>query len=95
MDIVTIGLLGIASSIVAELITYVNKKLTGTLLQGNGAFLVILAIALIGAFVKIAFTQGITVLSIQDVAQQFAYIFTVSQAYFVLIATKLGITVKQ
>lgn len=87
-------LLGIVSSVVAEFITFVNKKLSGTVLKGNGAFLVIFAIALIGAAIKQA-TSGIQIANLNDFIYQFGIIFSASQVYFTLIATKLGLVVQQ
>lgn len=90
-------LLGIGSSIASEIVTWLNKKLQGTVLKGDGAFILTFAIALAGALIKQMTTPGFELSDIKDYAalsQTFGEIFTVSQVYFVFVAKKLGIEVK-
>lgn len=90
MDIVTLGLWGIGASLVTEAITWVNKKLTKTVLAGRGSFIVIFVISFVAAAVHLGFDFS----SWTAVWQKVAEVFTVSQLWFTLIATKLGIEVK-
>lgn len=90
-------LLGILASTFTEVATALNKKLTGTVLQGNGAFLLATAIALIAAAVKTMTTPGFEWEQLKDVSAlsaTFSQVFTVSQIYFLLIAKKLNLDVQ-
>lgn len=89
-------LLGILSSVAAEAVTALNKRLTGTVLQGNAAFLIALGISLIGAFIKIAMTPGFTfasLLNYQMLYLNLTQIFAIAQVYFFLVTKKLGLDV--
>jgi len=88
-DIVTLGLWGIGSSLLTEAITWVNKKLSNTLLRGRGSFIVIFVISFVAAWIH----QG-NFSNWKDLYLQASQIFAVSQVWFVLIATKAGIEVK-
>lgn len=87
-------LIGIISSTAAEVATAINKKLQGTVLKGNGAFLVAFAAAIVGAlFVTITkpgFQFG-DLTNWQNLIATFSQVFTVSQVYFLLIAQRLGL----
>lgn len=83
-----VGLLGLASSIVAELISWLSKKLQGTPLQGSASFIVAAVIAFIGAGVKLAIDGGQG-----NLFADFSYVFSVSEVYFNLVAKNLGLTV--
>lgn len=94
-------IIGIGSSAATEAITWLNKKLMGTLLDGKGAFLLSLAVALVGATAKV-FATGIALpAGINDTAgwgtlfSQFAQVWVVSQLYFTYVTKTLGIDVQQ
>jgi len=82
------GLLGIGTSVVAELISYASKKLQGTPLAGSAAFLVAAFIALVGAAVKVIVSGGQG-----SITADFVQVFTVSEVYFNLVAQNLNLTV--
>lgn len=91
-------LLGILSSTIAEAITWLNKKLAGTVLKGDGAFLIALVLALAGAIVKEVTTPGFTVAHLSDwqsLSTTFGEVFTVSQVYFMFVVKKLGLDIQQ
>jgi hypothetical protein len=89
-------LLGILSSTFAEVITAINKRLQGTLLQGDGAFLVAFGLALPAAALKEVLMPGFewqTLLSWPTLVSNFTEIFAVSQVYFLFVAQKLNLDV--
>ena len=85
-------LLGICSSLAAEVVTWINKKLTGTVLSGDGAFLLAFFLAFVGASIK-EFTTGVQLTNWLVLGQTFMVIFGVSQTWFWVIAKKLNLTV--
>lgn len=94
---VTIILLGILTSVISEAVTALNKKLQGTVLQGNAAFLITFVIAFLGAFIKEVTAPGFTWSQFGDynaIATTLGEVFTISQLYFVLIVKKLGLDVQ-
>lgn len=89
-------LLGIISSTVAEIVTALNKKLAGTLLKGDGAFIVAFALALIAAVVKEITAPGFQFSQLgnwQQLSATFGEVFTVSQLYFLFVVKKLNLDV--
>ncbi len=89
-------LLGIVSSTVAEIVTALNKKLNGTLLQGDGAFLIAFALALVGAIVKEIATPGFSFSQLGNIANltaTFTEVFATSQLYFLFVVKKLSLDV--
>lgn len=98
---ITITLLGIATSIVAELVTWLNKKFTGTVLQGNGAFIIALIVGVFGGLIKVFYIDGqpfpttLNYSSLQNFFPAFAQVWTVANIYFVLIAKNLKLEVKE
>jgi len=87
------SLLGIGSSVAAELVTFLNKKLTGTVLQGNGAFVVAFLAAVLGAGVKVAYNGGYSLSGVAGLSNAFAQVFAVSQIYFYLVAKTFNLKV--
>ena len=98
--IITI-LLGILSSTVAELVSYLNVKLENTPLRGTAAFLMALLMAFIGGAIKIFYIDAVPFPSLHDftawkaIYPAFAQVWTVSQIYFILVVEKLGLDVKK
>lgn len=84
--------LGIGSSIAAEIVFWLNKKLSGTVLKGTGAFLFATAVAFVVALVKVGFS-GVN-FSWSELGAFFSQVFTVSQVWFYLITSKLGLVVQ-
>ena len=90
-------IMGILSSVVAEIITAINKKLQGTVLQGDAAFLVAFVIAFIGAVGAMIMTPGFQWSSLTNLSQigaTFGGVFTVSQVYFLMVMQKLNLDVQ-
>ena len=90
-------LLGIISSTVAEVVTALNKKLTGTVLQGDAAFIIAFGISAVGAFIKEIMLPGFTwsdFTHYSTLVSDFAQVFAVSQIYFIFITKKLGLDVQ-
>jgi|GEM_PF-1596900 len=85
-------LLGIAASLVAELVTWINKKLTGTVIQGQGAFLFSFLIALIIATGEVLIRHfNVDVSGLVTIVMS---IFGVAQVWFYIVAKNLGLTVQ-
>lgn len=90
-------LFGIISSIAAEIVTALNKKLQGTVLQGDAAFLIAFGMALPAAVLKEILAPGFVWSDLMNYAKlmtDFSEVFTVSQVYFLLIVQKLNLDVK-
>lgn len=89
-------LLGILSSTAAEVVTALNKKLQGTLLQGDAAFLIAFGMALPAAFLKEVLTPGFAwsdFFNLAKVGTDFAEIFAISQVYFLFVVQKLNLDI--
>lgn len=87
-------LLGILSSVATEVVTAINAKLEGTVLKGDGAFILSFGIALPAAIVKEFMMPGFDfhmLLNYQQLAANFSEIFAISQVYFLFVAQKLGL----
>jgi len=87
-------LLGIASSILTEVITWVGKKLTGTLLEGKAAELVAVTLALVAGMYSaiVQFAQSTdTTISFVQIGQYALMAFGASQIWFKTIARFLNI----
>lgn len=96
--IVTTILLGIAASVFTEVATAINKVLSGTVLKGDGAFLLAFGMAFVAALVKEAMMPGFTfdmLLNFQQLGAFFAETFTVSQIFFLAIYARLGLNMQQ
>lgn len=72
-------LVGIASSIIAELVTWLNKQLTGTVLHGDGAFILATVIAIVAAMIK---TYLLPVVTVQEFIAQCVVVWGASQLFF-------------
>jgi len=90
-------LIGILSSTAAEFVTALNKKLQGTLLQGDAAFLIAFGMALPAAAIKEVLTPGFAwsdLTNLATMAKDFGEVFAVSQVYFVIVVKKLNLDVQ-
>ena len=93
---IELTIFGILSSVFAEVVTAINKKLSGTVLKGDAAFLIVLALSFVGAFIKMALAPGFMWISLTDYStfgQTFGTIFAASQVYFYFIVQKLNLDV--
>lgn len=94
----TLGLAFLTSHL-TEVVVAINKKLQGTLLQGNAAFLLALGTAFVASLVKVFYFDGTPLPALADletwraIAPQFAMIWTVMQVYFLYIMQDLGLDV--
>ena len=98
MIIIATVLLGILTSYIAELVTAINKRLQNTLLKGDGAFLVALAISFVGAVVSEITAPGFKIATLtnwQALTATFTEVFAVSQVYFMFVVKKLNLDVQE
>lgn len=91
---VSIILTGIAASALAEAITWVNRRIQGTVLKGRGAFLIAFGAALAWAVAKQAAGPGFNLADWRTTAADFGQIFTASQVFFYLIVQKFHLDVQ-
>lgn len=84
-------LLGIASSIASEVITWINKKLSGTVLVGDGAWLLSAAVAIILATAKVLMS-GIPTDWV-SFTTECAMIWATSQVFFIWIVQQFNVDV--
>lgn len=90
---IAIGL-GILSSIATEIITWLNKSLSGTVLQGDGAFIVATIVSFAIATITVVSVPGFHLsTNWQGLVGFFSVVFTSAQIWFVLVAKKLGLDV--
>lgn len=85
--------IGVLASIAAEVINWVNKKLTNTVLHGKASFLLALVVSLIGAAIQVVL-NGVAITDIKTLFTVFAEVWTVAQVFFVLIVTTLNLDVQ-
>ncbi len=88
----TILTLGVLSSIVAELVTWLNAKLSGTVLKGKAAFLFALIVALLGGAFQV-WHNGIPLNDWGALYTSFSQIWAVSQVFFIFIVQQFGLDV--
>lgn len=90
-------LIGIASSYLAEFVTWINQKLQNTLLKGDGAFLLSLFAALVGGAVKVFYFDHVAfdLHNLTAITASFTEIWTISQVYFLFIMKKFSLDVKE
>lgn len=92
----TIILLGVFTSFLSEAITWINAKLDNTILKGDAAFLIALAMAIVGATVKELMTPGFSFATLHNwsaLTQTATEVWAVSQLYFYFIVKKLNLDV--
>lgn len=90
-------LLGILSSVAAEVVTALNERLKNTVLKGDGAFLLAFGMAAVGAAIKEVMLPGFQISDLTNMtklAADFSEIFAVSQVYFLLVMQKLNLDVQ-
>ena len=85
--------IGVFASIAAELITWVNKKLSGTVLQGDGAFLLAATVALVGGAIKV-YSTGVPLTDINALWASFTQVWAISTAFFLIVVQTLGLDVQ-
>lgn len=80
----TVLSLGILSSVVSEFVTWLNSKLSGTVLKGDGAFFLASGIALIGGTFKV-WHAGVPLTDFGALWVSFTQIWAVSQVFFMVV----------
>lgn len=91
-SLLVIGLWGIVSVLATEAVTWIDKKISGTVLKGDGAFLLSAAVAFVIAGVKFFLTPGVA-LSWSTFGADAAQIFAASQLIFIGVYQKLGLDI--
>lgn len=92
-SLLIVAILGLGSSVLTELISWVNAKINGsgfTSLQGKAALLVSIAVAFIAATIQ-AVASGH--FSLSTLGADWSEIFASSQLIFAFIISQLGLTV--
>lgn len=75
-------LIGFGTSIVVEIIAKINKEMTGTPFQGQGAFLFAFAIAVVLAFLKVIVLPLIPASFVQNFMLEVGLVFASQQVFF-------------
>lgn len=83
---------GLASSIVSEVIVWLNKKFSGTVLTGDASWLLAAVVAIIAATVQVLWS-GLPTNWVQFTTEC-ATIWTVSQVFFVWIVQQFNLDVQ-
>lgn len=86
----TLLFVGIAASLFTEVATWLNLKLSATVLKGDGAFLLAAIVALAFAIVQFFATGGGT---LSTFVSHFTEIWASSTAFFLVILQTCGIDV--
>lgn len=84
---------GVLASVAAEVVTWLNKKLSNTVLKGKAAFLLALAVAFVAAFIKVSMAPGF-VFSWTALGAEFSEVWAVSQIFFTFVVEYLGLDVQ-
>jgi hypothetical protein len=87
-------LIGFGASIVTEIITWINKKATGTVFSGQGAFIIALIVAVILAIIKVLIFPLIPTAVVQQFTLQAGLVFSASQVFFYWIIKMFNLTVQ-
>ena len=83
--------LGVLASVATEAVTWINKKLSGTVLKGNGAFLLAAVVALIGGAFQV-WQSGVP-FAWGSLYTSFAQIWVISQGFFLIVVQTLNLDV--
>lgn len=85
--------LGAASSLAAELITWLNKKLSGTVLKGDAAWILAAAVSIIAACAKVFWLDGGIPADLPTFLTDLATIWAISQVFFLWVVQRFDIDV--
>ena len=83
-------LLGVLSSIATEVVTWLDAKLSNTVLRGDGALLLSAVVALVIASVKVFSANAF---SWNGLGSNFAQVWATSQVFFVAVVQALKLDV--
>ena len=89
-NMLTLALLGVASTVATEVVTWLNKILSGTVLKGLGAFILSLVVSVAIASGQVILA-GPGVMTWAQFIADLAQIWAVSQVVFVLVIQKLNL----
>lgn len=87
-------LTGILLTHVSEAVTWLNKKFTGTVLEGLGAFTVALVISFAAATFEVVRNDGFQVSNWDELLVTFSTIFSASQIWFMYVVKKFHLDVE-
>lgn len=90
----TVALFGILASLLSELISWVQKKLTGTPFQGSAAQIVIMIVSVVGAAIYFVY-QNSPSINATTFVQYASSIYAISQVYYLAIGQWYATTKKQ
>ena len=83
-------LLGVLASLATEVITYIDAKLSNTVLKGDGALLLSAVIALVIAAIKVFSTNAVTWTGL---GAEFGQVWAMSQVFFLVVVQTLHLDV--
>lgn len=83
-------LLGVLASVATEVVTWVDAKLSGTVLKGDGALILSAVVALVLAGIKVF--SG-TSFSYSNLGAEFAQVWATAQVFFVAVVQSLNLDV--
>jgi hypothetical protein len=82
-------LLGVAASIATEVVTWLNARLNGTVLKGDGAFILAAIVALVASVGKLVLSGG----NLSDLPTDFATVWATSQVFFMVVMQALNLDI--
>ena len=91
----TVLTVGVLASVAAEIVVWLNKQLTNSVLRGKASFLLALVASLVGAGVKVLFFDHASVTDLATLGVAFSQVWTVAQVFFVLIVQSLKLDVQE
>ena len=86
-------LIGIGSSIIAEVVAWLNKKFSGTFLDGKGAFVFTFAVSVSGALISMAIKHE--TIDWKNLSATFSQIFAYSQIFFQFVIKNFNLDIKK
>lgn len=86
-------ILGLATTLVAEFITWLNKKIAGTVLHGDAAWIVAGLVAILAASIKVFYFGGVPADWPTFVAD-LSTIWAISQVFFLWVVQRFGLDVQ-
>lgn len=91
-SLLAVAAFGILASLATEAVTWLNKKLSATVLAGDGALILAIVVSFLGGIADVLYTG--TSLTWANLGVAWTEIFSVSQVVFAFIVKKFNIDVK-
>lgn len=85
--------LGLATTLIAELITWLNKELSNTVLKGDAAWLLAAIVAVLAACIKVFWFGGGVPADWPTFLADLATIWSISQVFFLWVVQRFNIDV--